>query len=291
MRSCVYGITFFSFVLIAASISSGGKAKADGMLDFADPCKGAQKEFGSTAEALKTRADAVISEWDARQEPPGEIRGLYVEAIRKAAFQAWSTNDQVKPLIATLKQSDPKFDEAAYFYEKVYPAALTNEQESEMVRALFKADYQSSLRPKFLEDRKSLDKKIDEQKQELDSSCKPDVFNQVIRATFGRAILIVTGNFDAAKNESGEIAKLVRATSGISLTDIEKYGIQGGPNSEISKALRAVGVGPNSEITKGLKVLTDTLNPTKWKLDLPNNPPPVVNIPIGGGVRICVPWC
>jgi hypothetical protein len=41
-------------------------------------------------------------------------------------------------------------------------------------------------------------------------------------------MLIVSANVEAAKNEKGDIAKPVRGVSGISITDIQKYGIQGG---------------------------------------------------------------
>lgn len=56
-----------------------------------------------------------------------------------------------------------------------------------------------------------------------------------------KAILIKEGvnimlrNIEASKNEKGDMAKLLRAISGISATDIEKYGICGGPNSEVRK--------------------------------------------------------
>lgn len=49
------------------------------------------------------------------------------------------------------------------------------------------------------------------------------------------AIRIISANIDASKNENGEIAKLVRALSGVSITDIERYGLCGGENSEVRK--------------------------------------------------------
>jgi len=44
-------------------------------------------------------------------------------------------------------------------------------------------------------------------------------------------------NVEAANLESGEIAKLVRATIGISVKDIEKHGLLGGSNSFFRKNL------------------------------------------------------
>lgn len=46
---------------------------------------------------------------------------------------------------------------------------------------------------------------------------------------------IVVGNIKAADRESGELAKWVRATSGISVRDIKRYGIFGGPSSVFHK--------------------------------------------------------
>jgi hypothetical protein len=55
----------------------------------------------------------------------------------------------------------------------------------------------------------------------------------------GTALMILTpiivNNFQAAGRESGEGAKLVRAVMGISVRDIEKYGLWGGPNSIFRK--------------------------------------------------------
>lgn len=48
-------------------------------------------------------------------------------------------------------------------------------------------------------------------------------------------VTIVDGNIKAAGRESGELAKVLRGTIGISVRDIEKYGILGGPNSILRK--------------------------------------------------------
>jgi hypothetical protein len=42
-------------------------------------------------------------------------------------------------------------------------------------------------------------------------------------------VKIVDGNIKAAARESGEVAKALRAVTGISVRDIQKYGIAGGP--------------------------------------------------------------
>lgn len=54
-------------------------------------------------------------------------------------------------------------------------------------------------------------------------------------ALIAEAIKIMEQNIKASGRESGEIDKLIRALSGISVKDIRKYGICGGPNSEARK--------------------------------------------------------
>jgi hypothetical protein len=48
-------------------------------------------------------------------------------------------------------------------------------------------------------------------------------------------VKIVDGNFKAASGESGELDKVLRASTGISVRDINRYGIFGGPNSVFRK--------------------------------------------------------
>jgi hypothetical protein len=48
-------------------------------------------------------------------------------------------------------------------------------------------------------------------------------------------VKIVDGNIRAASGERGEIDKVIRAVTGISVRDINKYGIFGGPNSVFRK--------------------------------------------------------
>ena len=49
------------------------------------------------------------------------------------------------------------------------------------------------------------------------------------------ALQIMLRNIEASERESGEIDKLIRALSGVSIKDINEYGICGGPNSEVRK--------------------------------------------------------
>lgn len=57
-----------------------------------------------------------------------------------------------------------------------------------------------------------------------------------------RGVEIIKGNIEAAKNESGDIDKAVRAVLGISIKDIKAHGLLGGPNSEMRKLFNALGI-------------------------------------------------
>jgi hypothetical protein len=225
-----------------------------------------------------------------------------VEAIRSAAFEEWKKLPAVSSLVAQMKKADPKFDENGFFLAQVYPAIVTQEKEAEMVRELYQADYQANIRPKILEQRKALEGQIADQKGKLDGSCKPDVFNQLFRATLGNAATIVTRNFEASKDEKTLPGKAYRALTGISIDAIVQNGILGGENSELRKMANSVAGGENSEIRKALRGIDQTLNPNNWKIDtdpghwLPKLPDIKVSIPptqIGtvNGQRVCLPWC
>jgi len=143
--------------------------------------------------------------------------------------------------------------------------------EIKLAKQLFRQDYQNNIVPKIATERKELDVEIQNKQKELDEACSPDVFNQTMRATIGRVVMIVDGNFEAAKDEKGEIAKLVRGIIGISITDIFKYGLAGGENSEINKlratwsdALDNAGIGENHFVREALRGIDPT------NIDMPN---------------------
>jgi len=288
-----------NFLTLAAIVFSffAAPTLAQGVFDFADPCKKAEREFKSGADALRASADATLIKWESMTEPTDELRAHYIEAFRLAAYNTWSSDPTVAALLKQLAAADPNFDPQLFFLEKVYPKAVTKEDENNAVLEMFKIDKEAIILPRLKEQRKDLEVKITEQKSSLESSCSPDVVSQIFRATFGNAAIIVDRNFEAAKNENGDIAAFVRATSGISLTDIGQQGILGGDNSELRKLVNAVAGGENSELRKALRKIDETFNPARWKIDLPdikvgsqNGNPPKVDVKLGG-TRVCIPWC
>ena len=59
--------------------------------------------------------------------------------------------------------------------------------------------------------------------------------NGEIMKILAAPVKVVDGNIKGSERESGEIAKALRATTGISVRDIDAYGIWGGLNSFFRK--------------------------------------------------------
>ena len=271
-------------ILAGAAIITASNAWGQGLLDFADPCVKAGKQVKSTSEALRTNADAVLKKWDSLKTPPPELLPYYKDAIKLAIYNAWIGNPLASSLIEETKKANPQFNALAFFNEKVYPTAVNPEQEADFINGAFVADYGTTLRPKILSERQALEDKIKTDKNSLDDSCKNGEFDKIFRVTIGNFAGIVASNFAASANERGDMAKAVRALSGISLTDIQKHGILGGPGSELNKALNNT-LG-NSDLKKLIVGLAN-LNPGSWKIDLPKvnlpqlpNAPKFPNIPL-----------
>ncbi|WP_144578917.1 hypothetical protein [Agrobacterium sp. DE0009] len=247
-------------------------ALADGMLDFMDPCKDAQKDFKSSYNAIQTQADEAVVNMTAWGEDPtkvpDKVLDAYKVALRTIALKTWSDSPAGKGTIASWgNPGEEKVQEM--FFQHIYPAEIKPDVETTLARQLFKMDYDQKIKPTLASDRAEISKKLDEQRAQLDASCKPDVVSQIFRGTIGNALVMLKGNFDAAKREPGELAKVVRAVTGISIGDIMKNGLAGGENSEMNKlrknwtvALDNVGIGQNNEIRRALAAIDPTNLPS-----------------------------
>lgn len=255
-----------AFIVAALSVFgfTSEQVFAEGTLDFLDPCIAAGNKFDSSAAAMRSNAAAVEAKWSDINNPPQELRSLYVEAIREAFYKKWSELPAAKDQLVKLKTKTPDLDEKKYFIENIYPMVITPDSEGKMVLELYKSDYEKNIQPQISQARVELEKTIGEGKQTYDESCKPDVVNQAIRATFGNLAIAINSNVEGAKREDGDIAKAIRAISGISIADIGTKGLFGGDNSVINQSLKV--------INKGVYIKVDS-------------PPP---IKVGG---VCIPWC
>ncbi|MBC7602045.1 MAG: hypothetical protein H7255_05205 [Ramlibacter sp.] len=80
----------------------------------------------------------------------------------------------------------------------------------------------------------TIDSQLGSAQKKVNESCLMDFANETLRVGIGAVVLPVTvvkGNLEAARNESGFGAQVIRAVTGISVADIIKHGPLGGPNS------------------------------------------------------------
>lgn len=276
-------------LLILSNTYISNQADAQGTLDWADPCIEQENRFDSSASASRSRADQAIAALDAQENPPPALRSYYVEAIREGLYKGWIEKPEVAVLIEQINKNGP-VDTKKIFIESIYPEAVTQDEENELVKAFYKKDYSERFRPQMIKERQDLEDTLNSQEIDLNDSCSPDVVSQILRGTIGNILGIVGSNTEAAKNESGDIAKYIRATSGVSITDIQTHGLQGGPNSFVNEAL-----GGEESLARDIIRVFDVPN---WEVDVPDisididtpDIPPVRIPPIKIG-DVCIPWC
>jgi hypothetical protein len=260
-------------VCLIACLSASLPARADGALDFADYCKGIQKEHKSVVSAIERdvgNTTAKLAAWykDPTTIPEADLEH-YRNIVQIASYKEWEQSASGVELIKAWQKDDPKVDLVKAFNAKIYSKEMTKEKETTLAQKFYQIDYEQNIKPKIDADVATINKNISESKQKISENCKPDVVSQIFRGTIGRVLLTYEGNKQASKDEKGDLARLTRQFTGVSLTDIMKYGIGGGPNSEAKKlgktwtdGLDSVGIGPNSV----LRQTAAALDPTNVKL-------------------------
>ncbi len=263
-----------------------------------DYCPELEKENKQKSQLIEEGVKGTIDKWerwgkDPTQLPP-KILLAYRAVIRLAAYTEWTKTATAGELTKAWLSLDPKSDVKKKFFATIYKKQVSSDQEKKFAYTLFQLDYKQNIKPKLDIEAADVRQKLQDNKKELDEGCSPDVLSQVLRGTIGRAILTYNRNKDAAENEKGDIAYEVRRWTGISLTDIAKYGLRGGENSELSKlgkawtaGLDSIGIGENHflreaaraldvtnmKVPKGLQVTIDddsvdntlkNLNPFRW---------------------------
>ena len=74
---------------------------------------------------------------------------------------------------------------------------------------------------------------------EVDSSVLLELLETLL---IEKGIDIIENNVKAAERESGDLDKAIRAVLGVSVKDIREHGLLGGPNSEMRKLFKALGL-------------------------------------------------
>lgn len=248
-------------VCLIACLYASLPARAEGALDFADYCKGLQKEQKSVASAIERdvgNTTAKLAGWykDPTTIPEADLLH-YRNIVQLASYKEWEKSASGVIIITGWLKENPKADVVKEYSTQIYAKEIDKNKETTLARKLYQIDYELNIKPRIDADVATIKKNIAEGKQKIDENCKPDVVSQIFRGTIGRVLLTYEGNKQASKDEKGDIARLTRQFTGISLTDIMKHGIGGGPGSEAKKlgkawtdGLDSVGIGPDSVLRK-----------------------------------------
>lgn len=204
-----------AFALAAALPVLGHAASA------IDPCLGAHEQMGSSRKAVaeaQPAADLLIDtkvptieferEWFRLQEP--HIRQWF-DANVAPSVRAVAGNVEIA---FSLRFGAWKHEPA--------------------VRAEMSKQYRTVLK-EFT--RLTIDSEFASAQRKVNESCPMDFANQTLRVGIGAVALPVTvvkGNLEAARNENGFGAQVIRGLTGISVTDIVKHGLRGGSNSMVN---------------------------------------------------------
>lgn len=213
-----------SGTMLATSASAGG-----GAFDFLDPCIKASDSFRAKRNEVIATLDKAVLDAD-QAAPPAEYRDLWMKAKKEQLRSHFDA--AVAPNLTQAGVTD--LDGA---FVKWFDANMAKVAAGDLEK-LITVSFRQELKSVRISQRAEGQAEIDKAQSELDGTCKMDAGNQTLRVTVS-AILApintVAGNIEGAKRESGELDKVLRATTGISVKDIRQHGIFGGPNSFFRK--------------------------------------------------------
>src|SRR5438874_1659694 len=101
-------------VCLIACLSASLPARADGALDFADYCKGIQKEHKSVVSAIERdvgKTTATLAAWnkDPTTIPEADL-SLYRNVVQLASYKEWEKSASGAIIIALWQKENPKVD-------------------------------------------------------------------------------------------------------------------------------------------------------------------------------------
>jgi hypothetical protein len=215
-----------------------GTASAQGLFDFLDPCIGARNDYWKARNGILTKVDTKLA-GVATAQPTKEFSDYWWTEKRVALRTFFDAN--IVPVLEGAGIKEQKMLDAAFetWLEKQIHGAGGHEAMNKLVAE----EYRRVLGLALLKQKGETVAALDKQRDELYSSCPQDVANQMFRGLITVTVApigIVTQNLEIAKRESGDLAKVLAGTTGISVDAINKGGILGGENSEARKACNAV---------------------------------------------------
>lgn len=232
-----------TFLLSATALT--GPASASGVFDFLDPCIASKADFAAQRREFLSHAEVAQKAVEGMAAPQ-EFRDAWMRALRDPARASFDKD--VAPLFTKLgfTNLDLAFDE----WLKQEIASYDADQLTQLINSNFRELAKEELLRATAESAS----KFEDARGKLNASCKSDVGNQALRLSLA-PVGWVKGNIDGAKREKNIVAGVVRAATGISARDIAKYGVLGGPNSELRKLANTIAGGENGEVRKTLRFL------------------------------------
>ena len=221
--------------LVAASIAASVQTANAG--NFLDPCIDMHNEFRGQKHAILAAYDADLAKVDG-MIATAAFRDIWLRE-KKADMRPYFDKN-VAPVAKQLGQTDMNAAFESWFAVEIEKAGGDN---------LINAHFREDLKRVLTEERAGSSADLARQQRELNDACKMDTGNQALRvasklvvegiaAPISVPVGIVKGidaNIKGAARESGEIDKVIKGTTGISVKDIKKHGVFGGPNSVFRK--------------------------------------------------------
>lgn len=268
------------FIFSAMSVQS---VSASSLLDGADPCVDAEKQFKSEQMRMLNAFESEKKRLDEMPIPQENYRKIW----NQVAYQ--SAKKQIIERYSSITFTEEQLEQMSQKEVHNYIKTIGEDGVNTEMDTIFKEHKNQSLSD--LENDKVMSEiELKKQKKELDDSCGTGEVERVFRIvisgidsriksmgseknfdakvfkfTTGISLAdidqygllggpnsearkvakgienIVVANIEAAKRERGDINQAIRATTGVSVGDIKKHGILGGPNSEARKIFKALG--------------------------------------------------
>lgn len=226
--------TLYKLSVVVFGLIASASVNAGGVFDFLDPCIAAKDDYWD-------QRGKIIAQFDQAQASntsaiaPKEFEDIWWKEKTKVLKEYF--DEKIAPII---KLSGGNVDKG---FDVWLAKMVSDSGGADAIKKLVDEEYRRIRELAILKQKSETQSALDSKKKELYGQCPSDVASQVFRGTITivtAPVGIILGNLEAAKNESGDVDKALRATTGISIGAIKNDGVLGGKESEARKACNAV---------------------------------------------------
>jgi hypothetical protein len=219
-------VMYMLIVLAAYPIA----ARAQGLLDFLDPCIGAKQtywqEHGSLVQNFNFQQEAISS-----TSPTNNFRAWWWNEKRNSLIPYFDR--EIFPILSRAGATNKGAAFGVWMDKQV-----NNAGGHDKLEALMTTEFRRLRTLVLLQQRGEIFEQMDETRRQLYGSCPQDIASQVFRGVqvvIGAPVGAINRNIEMARRESGVIAQGIAVTTGVSMEDIQDRGPLGGDNSEARK--------------------------------------------------------